>query len=108
MPSRRLRASIILFIGSTMAKYTAAATSRKLTSAVSSTPNLMSLPLTVSTANESKLGEPTSAEMSGMSTASTMALTTWANAAPMITATARSSTLPFMMNSRNPLSMATD
>lgn len=99
MPRRRLRASITLFTGRTTAKYTAAATSRKLTTAVSRTPKRSSLPLRVSTAKESKFGEPTTAETIGTSTASTRAVTFCPKAAPMITATARSSTLPFMMKS---------
>lgn len=43
--------------------------------------------------------------MAGMSTLSTRALTIWEKAAPMMTATARSITLPFMMNSLKPLNM---
>ena len=87
---------------------TAAAINTKLTMAVNRTPNLMSLPLKVTSAKLSKLGEPTTPEIAGIRTDSTRALTIWPKAAPMMTATARSRTFPFMMNSLKPLSMAID
>ena len=45
-----------------------------------------------------KLGFPTTAPMIGMMMSFTKLLTNSPNAMPMITATARSSTLPFVMN----------
>jgi hypothetical protein len=52
-----------------------------------------------------KSGRPTMAAMGGVSRSLTKALTTLPKAAPMTTATARSTTLPGNMKSRKPLSM---
>src|SRR6185312_10350972 len=77
----------------------------KLTRTVRKTPNLMSTPLMVTRPKLSKLGEPMSAAISGIMMFSTREFTTAPNAAPIMTATARSTTLPFMMKSLNPFNM---
>ncbi|MNR59234.1 hypothetical protein D3C85_1804430 [compost metagenome] len=53
----------------------------------------------------SKLGEPVSPAMNGMSTLFTKAVTTAPKAVPITTATARSTTLPFMMKFLNPVNI---
>src|SRR5690606_8866574 len=65
----------------------------------------MSTPSMVSTKKLSKFGEPTNAAINGISTLSTRAVITAPKAAPMTTATARSTTLPFIIKSRKPFSM---
>src|SRR5258706_9175686 len=59
------------------------------------------LPFTVNAIAE-KSGEPTIAAISGVSRSLTNAVTTAVNAAPNTTATARSTTLPRIMNCLNP------
>ena len=55
-----------------------------------------------------KLGLPMMAAISGVTMFSTSDATTAPNAAPMTTATARSTTFPLRMKSRNPLSMCAE
>ncbi len=101
----RARRSASLFIGATTTKYTAAATSRNVMSALMNRPYLKMLPL-IENARPEKSGLPKIAAISGVIRLSTKALTTAPKAAPMTTATARSTTLPRRMKSRNPLIMA--
>src|SRR6201999_3042891 len=67
-------------------------------------PYLIAPPWRCSTRNE-KSGLLTMAEISGLMISATKALTIAVKAAPMTTATARSTTLPRRIKSRNPLSM---
>src|SRR5580704_15803872 len=99
----RMRA-IRRFTGVTTKKYTAAATSKKETPALTKSPRANMLPLTVNLMAE-KSGLPTIAAISGVSRSLVKAETTAANAAPMTTPTAMSITLPRRMNCLNPLSM---
>jgi hypothetical protein len=98
---RRTRA-ISAFMGRTTKKYTAAAISRNETSALMKSPSKNLLPLTSNCIAE-KSGLPTMAAISGVIRSFTRAVTMAPNAAPMTTATAKSSTLPRMMNCLNPL-----
>ena len=69
-------------------------------------PYLNALPLIVNVSAE-KSGWPKIAAMSGVRMLATNAVITAPKAAPMTTATARSTTLPRMMKSRNPLNIET-
>src|SRR5581483_660523 len=75
--------------------------SRNETSALRKSPIGNLLPLTVKTIAE-KSGLPTMAAISGVSRSFTKAVTTAPKAAPMTTATARSTTLPRIRNCRKP------
>src|SRR6266700_225699 len=92
------------FIGATRVKYTAAEISRKAKRAFRNAPYEMTAPCSV-TWNAEKSGLPATAEISGVIMLVTNDVTTAPNAAPTTTATARSITLPRIMNSRKPLSM---
>src|SRR5690349_9686338 len=92
------------FIGAIIKKYTAAATSRNAIKAFRKSPYLIGVPLMVATIAE-KSGLPTMAAISGVRMLVTNEVTTAPNAAPITTATARSSTLPLIMNCRKPLNI---
>src|SRR5437588_11472836 len=94
------------FMGATIKKYTAAATSRKLISAFRKMPYEITAPFTV-TLKAEKSGLPTIAAISGVRMLVTKEVTTAPKAAPMTTATARSITLPRITNWRNPLNIRT-
>ncbi len=83
----------------------AAAMMAKLMTAVMNAPNRNFAPLASTIQTLLKSGLPKMAAMSGEMTSSTSAFTTRPKAAPMTTATARSTTLPRMMKSLKPLSM---
>src|SRR5215467_3292571 len=92
------------FIGATMKKYTAAAINRKLITSFTNIPYVMSVPLTFAL-NAEKSGLETTAAMVLLMMLLTNDVTTAPKAAPITTATARSMTLPRMMNCLNPLNM---
>ena len=73
--------------------------------AVIRTPNFMSVPLSVRMKASEKSGLPMTAAISGLMMPSTRASTMFLKAAPMMTPTASSMTLPRAMNSLKPLSM---
>src|SRR4051812_4794843 len=77
---------------------------RNETTALKKCPYLKTEPLIVNF-SPAKSGLPPMAAISGVTTSATKAVTTAPNAAPMTTATARSTTLPRRTNSRNCLSM---
>src|ERR1700722_18352793 len=77
---------------------------RNETVALKKLPTLMTPPPTWRT-RLLKSGLPTVAAISGFSTSATSEVTMALNAAPRITATARSTTLPRKMKSRNPLNI---
>src|SRR5438874_7739882 len=97
---RRIRARIV-FIGSTMKKYTAAAIKMNETSALIKSPIGNLVPLTVNSIAE-KSGFPTMAAINGVIRSFTSAVTTAPNATPITTATARSRTLPRRINCLKP------
>jgi len=74
---------------------------RNASTALRKSPTSSLLPRTLTVIPE-KSGEPTIAAMSGVSRSLTSAVTTAPNAAPITTATARSSTLPRRMNCLKP------
>jgi hypothetical protein len=92
------------FMGATIKKYTAAAISRKLIKALRKVPYVMLAPWMVRVSAE-KSGFPKIAAISGVMMLVTKEVTTAPNAAPMTTATAKSTTFPRMMNARKPFSM---
>src|ERR1035438_10258004 len=83
-----------------------AATMRKLREAVRNGPYWMGVPL-MGKASLSKSGALKMAATNCMMMPLVKAVTTAPKAVPMMTATARSTTLPRRMKSRNPLSMET-
>src|SRR6266852_4059615 len=94
------------FTGVITQKYTAAATSRNATAALIKSPRAKTLPLMVKLMAE-KSGLPTMAAINGVSRSLVNALTTVANAAPITTPTAISTTFPRRMNCLKPLSINT-
>src|ERR1051326_3487257 len=93
------------FIGATIKKYTAAATRRNAISAFRKVPYEITAPLMVRL-NAEKSGLPTIAAIKGVRILVTNDVTTAPKAAPITTATARSMTLPRMMNCLNPFSIS--
>src|SRR4051812_6411648 len=100
---RNLCTSVL--IGSTTKKYTAAATNRNEISAFRNSPYRNLLPFT-SNVRAEKSCFPTIAAISGVKRSLTNDVTTAPNAAPITTATARSTTLPRNRNCLKPFMIA--
>ena len=99
-----LRRDSSRFSGLTTKKKITAEMIRNEITALRKWPYLNVEPLIVNVSS-AKSGLPPIAAISGVTRSATNAATTAPNAAPMTTATARSTTLPRRMNSRNSLSM---